>query len=41
MAGDMDIRAHSSTYGRVIGLLKWGAVACFLLAFFVVWLIAA
>ena len=40
MAGDMDIRAHSSTYGRVIGMLKWGAVACALIAALVVWLIA-
>ena len=40
MAGDMDIRAHSSTYGRVIGMLKWGAVACALIAVLVVWLIA-
>ena len=40
MAGDMDIRAHSTTYVRVIGMLKWGAVACALIAALVVWLIA-
>lgn len=32
--------AHAKTYDAMIGLLKWGAVACFLLAFFVIWLIA-
>ncbi len=40
MAGDMDIRQHSQTYGKVIGLLKWGTLACALIAAFVVWLIA-
>ena len=40
MAETGDLKAHVSTYDRVIGLLKWGAVACFILAFFVVWLIA-
>ena len=40
MAGDMDIRQHSTTYGKVIGLFKWGAVACALIAALVVWLIA-
>lgn len=41
MADPADIKAHESTYAGMIGLLKWGAVACFLLAFFVIWLIAA
>lgn len=40
MAGDMDIKAHSGTYARVIGMLKWGTVACVILAAFVIWLIA-
>ena len=40
MAGDMDIRAHAQTYGKVIGLLKWGAVGCAAIAALVVWLIA-
>ena len=40
MADKSDMKFHESTYGGVIGLLKWGAVACFSLAFFVIWLIA-
>ena len=39
--GDMDIKAHVSTYGSVMALLKWGAVVCFLIGAGVVWLIAA
>ena len=35
-----DMEFHGSTYDSVIGLLKWGAVACFILAFFVIWLIS-
>jgi len=34
------MKAHVSTYDRVIGMLKWGSVACFIIAFFVIWLIA-
>lgn len=37
--GAMDIKGHVSTYSSVIGMLKWGAVACFVLAFVVIWLI--
>ena len=37
-AGDMQV--HRATYDRVIGLLKWGAVACFIIAFAVIWLIS-
>ena len=37
--GSMDIKGHVSTYSSVIGMLKWGAVACFVLAFVVIWLI--
>ncbi|WP_375249710.1 aa3-type cytochrome c oxidase subunit IV [Sphingomonas sp.] len=40
MANPADIKAHESTYFSVIGFLKYGAVACFLLAFLVVWLIS-
>lgn len=40
MADNGDIKAHVSTYDRVIGMLKWGTVACFLLAALVVWLIS-
>ena len=38
--GDMNIKAHVSTYGSVIGLLKWGTVGCAVVAAFVIWLIA-
>lgn len=40
MAGNGDMKPHEATYGSVIGLLKWGAVACFIIAFLVIWLIA-
>lgn len=36
----MDMPAHVDTYGRVMAMLKWGAVGCFLVGAFVVWLIA-
>ncbi len=36
----MDMPAHVDTYDRVMGLLKWGAVGCFLVGALVVWLIA-
>jgi Bacterial aa3 type cytochrome c oxidase subunit IV len=41
MAGDSDIKVHEATYHQVIGLLKWGAVACFVIAAAVVWLISS
>ena len=34
------LEAHVRTYDRVIGLLKWGAVAVFVIAFLVVLAIA-
>lgn len=40
MAGNGDLKAHEATYHGVIGLIKWGAVASFAIAAFVVWLIA-
>ena len=40
MAGDMDISAHTKTYAGVMSLLKYGTVACAIIAAFVVWLIA-
>lgn len=40
MAEQSDMKAHVSTYNGVMGLLKWGAVACFIIAFAVIWLIA-
>ncbi|QNE31605.1 aa3-type cytochrome c oxidase subunit IV [Sphingomonas sp. NBWT7] len=35
-----DIKAHAATYEGVMGLMKWGTVACVIVAAFVVWLIA-
>jgi len=40
MAGNGDMKAHESTYHGVMGLLKWGAVACFVIAFAVIYLIS-
>jgi hypothetical protein len=39
MAGNGDMDSHRATYESVIGLMKWGAVACFAIAFIAVWLI--
>jgi hypothetical protein len=35
-----DMTAHDATYGKVMGMLKWGTIVCVALAAFVVWLIA-
>jgi|KBSSwiStaDraftv2_1062776.scaffolds.fasta_scaffold870009_2 hypothetical protein len=35
----IDLPAHERTYSRFIGLFKWGAIACALIAFFVILLI--
>lgn len=40
MAADSDMQAHRATYEKVIAVLKYGAVACFIIAFAVVWLIS-
>lgn len=40
MAEHTDMKSHVSTYSSVIGMLKWGAVACSILAFLIIWLIA-
>jgi Bacterial aa3 type cytochrome c oxidase subunit IV len=40
MAGNGDMKAHSETYISVMGMLKWGALGCFLLGMTVVFLIA-
>ncbi|MGY4397617.1 hypothetical protein ACVWZA_002811 [Sphingomonas sp. UYAg733] len=40
MAGNGDMKAHEATYHSIIGLLKWGAVACAVIAAAVIWLIA-
>lgn len=41
MAGNGDMNAHISSYDRMIAMLKWGAVACFVVVAIVIWLIAA
>jgi len=40
MAGNGDMKAHEQTYHSVIGLLKYGALACIVIAFVVIWLIS-
>ncbi len=40
MTGNGDIEAQQATYSKVMGVMKWGAIASFALAAFVVWLIA-
>jgi hypothetical protein len=40
MAESGDMKAHEATYHSIMALLKWGAVACFFIAFFVIWLIS-
>jgi hypothetical protein len=40
MAGNGDFKAHESTYGSVMKMLFWGAVACAVIAALVIWLIA-
>lgn len=40
MTGNGNIDAHRQTYSKVMGVMKWGAVASAALAAFVVWLIA-
>jgi hypothetical protein len=39
MAANGDMKAHVSTYHSIIRLLRVGAVACFIIAFFIIWLI--
>ncbi|MEO9131128.1 MAG: aa3-type cytochrome c oxidase subunit IV [Sphingomonas sp.] len=39
MAADGEIKVHEATYNKVIGVLKWGAIGCFLIAMLVIWLI--
>jgi hypothetical protein len=41
MAGDTDMKPHEQTYHSVIAMLKWGAVACIIIAAFVIWLISS
>ena len=40
MAGNTNLKPHVQTYDRMIGLLKWGAVASALVVALVIWLIA-
>lgn len=35
----MDISQHSETYARITRLIKWGALACAVVAAIVIWLI--
>ncbi|MGR6330458.1 aa3-type cytochrome c oxidase subunit IV [Sphingomonas sp. XXL09] len=40
MAGNGNMQPHEATYASVIGMLKWGAVGCAIVAALVIWLIA-
>ena len=40
MAGDANMKAHVTTYGKVTAMMKWGSVAVALIAAAVIWLIA-
>ncbi len=40
MAGNGDLKAHERTYSGMINWLKWGAIATFVIAFGVIWLIS-
>ncbi|MDP1028081.1 aa3-type cytochrome c oxidase subunit IV [Sphingomonas sp. KR1UV-12] len=40
MAGHGDTKVDVKTYDRMISMMKYGGVACFLLAALVIWLIA-
>ena len=40
MVEQHEMGAHAATYSSVIAMLKWGAVACFITASAVIWLIA-
>ena len=40
MADKTQIQGHAATYAGLIALLKWGAVACAVIAALVIWLIA-
>lgn len=40
MADEADMNGHVATYDRLIGMLKWGGIAVFLIAATVVWVIS-
>ncbi len=37
----MEMKAHEQTYGGFLSLLKFGTIACLIVAFLVVYLIAS
>ncbi len=41
MAEPGNMKAHQATYDRVMVMMKWGTVACAIIAAVVIWLIAA
>ena len=41
MADQTDMKAHQQTYHSVLGLLKWGAVSCLIVAAIVIYLISS
>ena len=41
MADQTDMKTHESTYHSVLGMLKYGAIGCFLIAAIVIWLISS
>jgi hypothetical protein len=40
MANEGDLQVHRATYTKVIGVLKYGAVACFIIVAVVMYLIS-
>ncbi|WP_375397714.1 aa3-type cytochrome c oxidase subunit IV [uncultured Sphingomonas sp.] len=40
MADDTDIKTHEATYHSILGLMKYGAGACFVIAMIVVFFIS-
>lgn len=40
MADQAEMNGHVATYDRLIGMLKWGGIAVFLIAAVVIWLLA-
>ncbi len=41
MADHTDMKTHQATYSSVLGLLKYGAVVCFVIAAIVVMILAS
>ena len=40
MADQTDMKPHEATYLSVIGMLKYGAIGCIVVAAIVIWLIS-